>query len=185
MYNNDLPGLLRMSKETQADGVISTKGIGPGEPWQAQLTLFKGEVITCYVQSRVNGNILLTDYEALHWLASLGHLTWNQEASTPQQTSLPIFDDSQPALLQSYKVPRRLTQAKQTEMHSWSRKHRQVFALVDGRRSTERIAVILCQPLKVVEIILHDLQAKGVIAMYRIAVNGEERRELHEHTDIA
>lgn len=167
MYSNDLTGLLRMSKETRANGVISTKGIGPGEPWQAHLTFFQGQVITCHVWSSVNGRSLLTDYEALHWLASLGYLTWNQEAFTRQQTSR-IFDDSQAALPQSYEVPRRVVQVEQTTMHSWSRKHRQVLALVDGRRSTERIAVILSQPLKVVEIILHDLQSKGVIAVDRI-----------------
>ncbi|HZT99448.1 MAG TPA: hypothetical protein VFA10_07305 [Ktedonobacteraceae bacterium] len=173
MYNNDLTGLLRMSNKTRANGVISTKGIGPGEPWQAHLTFFQGQVITCHVWSSVNGRSLLTDYEALHWLANLGYLAWNQEAFTPQQTSL-LFDDSQvddsqAALLQSYEIPRRLRQVERAGMHSWSRKHRQVFALVDGRRSTERIAVILCQPLKVVEIILHDLQSKGVIVVDRIA----------------
>lgn len=154
-----------MLEKTRANGVISTEGTGPGVLWQAQLTLSEGQVTTCHVQSSVNGRSLLTDGEAIRWLASLGYLTWERAAFTPQRTSPLVLGDSQTVLLQSSGVPRRLARAEPVGMHSWSRKQRQVFALVDGNRSTERIAVMLCHPLNVVEDIVHDLQSKGVIAV--------------------
>jgi hypothetical protein len=165
MYTNDLTGLLITLEKTQASGVISTEGTGPGVPWQAQLTLTEGRVTTCHVQSSVNGRRLLTDGEAIRWLASLGYRTWERAAITPQRTSPLVIGDSQTILLQSSMVPRRLAQAEPVGMHAWSRKQRQVFALVDGNRSTERIALMLCLPLNVVEDIVHDLQSKNVIAV--------------------
>jgi len=48
---------------------------------------------------------------------------------------------------------------------SLSRKQRQVFALVDGTRSAERIAAILRQPVEVVVKVLHDLETMGVIKL--------------------
>jgi hypothetical protein len=165
MYTSDLTRLLGMLRETQANGVIYTKWAGSGEPWQAHLTLFEGQVITCHIQSSVDGQRLLTDGEALGWLASLGTLTWEREASPLRQAPLSLPGDSQTDFLQPFEVPRRLVQGEQGGMHAWSRKQRQVFALVDGRRSIERIAVILCQPLNVVKEIVHDLRARGVLAV--------------------
>ncbi len=165
MYTNDLTGLLITLAKTQASGVISTEGTGPGVPWRAQLTLAEGRVTTCNVQSSVNGRSLLTDGEAIRWLASLGYLTWERAALTPQRTSLLVPGDSQTFLLQSSMVPRRLAQTGPMGMQTLSRKQRQVYALVDGNRSTERIAVMLCQPLNVVEDIVRDLQSMGVIAV--------------------
>ena len=114
----------------------------------------------------MNGQSLLTDGEAIRWVASLGiYFTWERTAFTSQRTSPFVPQgDSQTVLLQSAGVPQRLARAEPVGMHSWSRKQWQVFALVDGNRSTEQIAVMLCQPLNVVEDIVHDLQSKGVIA---------------------
>jgi hypothetical protein len=164
MYTSNLTRLLGMLRETQATDVIYTAWTGPGEPWQARLTLFEGQVITCHVQSNVDGQYLLTDGEAMRWLADLGTLTWERVAS-------------QADFLQSFEVPRRLMQVEQGGMHAWSRKQRQVFALVDGRRSIERIAVILCQPLNVVKEIVHELQARNALAVDRptSALREEER----------
>lgn len=176
MYTNDLTGLLRMLEETRANGVISTEGTGPGEPWQAQLTLIEGKVTACHVRGSVNGRNLLTGGEAIRWLESSAYLTWERTAFTPQQTFPLIFRDSQIVPLQPSGVPRRLTQAEPLGIHEWSRKQRQVFALVDGSRSAERIAVILCQPLNAVEGILLDLQSMGVIASDKITVELREKK---------
>ena len=94
MYTSDLTSLLGMLKETRTNGVISTEGTDPGEPWQAQLTLFEGQVTTCHVQTSVHGQSLFTDREATRRLASLGNLSWKRVASTPQQASLSVLHDS-------------------------------------------------------------------------------------------
>jgi len=165
-----------MLEETRANGVISTAGTGPGEPWRAQLTLIEGKVTACHVQRSANGRSLLTGGEAIRWLESLGYLTWERAAFTPQQTSPLVLRDSQIAPLQPSGVPRRLAQAETVGTHEWSRKQRQVFALVDESRSAERIAVILCQPLNVVEEILHDLQSMGVVALDKDAAELREKK---------
>jgi hypothetical protein len=54
-------------------------------------------------------------------------------------------------------------QAEQGVISSWPRKHRQIFALVDGKRSVGQIAAMLKQPPAVVEVIVDDLQSLGVI----------------------
>ncbi len=165
MYTNDLTKMLRMLKERRANDALSTTWTGPGYPWQAQLVLVEGQVTLCQVQSRVDGQSLLTGNEAIRWLASLGELTWEQAAFTPQQPSLPLLRAAQATPPQVAEIPRRLVQGEHTVIHSWSRKQRQVFGLVDGQRSIQRIALILRQPLTLVEDIVHDLQASGVIAV--------------------
>lgn len=59
--------------------------------------------------------------------------------------------------------PQRIVQAEQGVINSWPRKHRQVFALVDGKRSVGQIATMLKQPSAVVEEIVNELQSLGVI----------------------
>lgn len=165
MYTSDLARFLRMLKETRANGVFATEWAGPGEPWHAQLILLDGQVTFCTIQSSVDGYSLLTDSEAIHWLANLGNLQWEQVPSLPQQPSQSLLHASQAVLLSPIEVPQRLIQVEKGAIDAWPRKHRQVFALVDGHRSIERIADILRQPLHVVEDTLQDLQAKGVIAL--------------------
>src|SRR5206468_12341409 len=121
MYTNDLTGLLRTLVETRANGVLLTQGTGPGIPWHAQLTLSEGQVATCHIQSSVNGSSLLTGAEAIRWLATLGYLTWESAASTPNWTSPLVPSDSQTVLLQSSVVPRRLARAESVVIHSSSR----------------------------------------------------------------
>ena len=59
--------------------------------------------------------------------------------------------------------PQRIVQAEPGVISSWPRKHRQVFALVDGKRSVEQIVAMLKLPPAVVEEIVNDLQSLGVI----------------------
>jgi hypothetical protein len=163
MYAADLTTLLKILQEIQANEVISTAGMGPGESWCAQLILTKGHVTHCSVHTRVNGQCLLTDGEALGWLARLGNLIWKPQVSTRQLPAL-LPPPAVPVPHQGQEVPRRLGGAEPVGMQSWSRKQRQVFALVDGRRSTQRIVAILCQPPEVVAALLNDLRSMGVIA---------------------
>jgi MFS family permease len=84
----------------------------------------------------------------------------------------PIYVPTQPlyfpqgavsAQAQYFDYPQRIVQAEQGVNHSWSWKHRQIFALVDGKRSVVHIAAMLKQPPEVVEEIVNDLQLQGVI----------------------
>ena len=157
MFASDLTTLLQILNETQANCVISTVGEASGAPWQAQLTLFEGQVTFCQVLNSVNGQILLTNSTAVHWLASLGNLAWEQMDAPPRPSQADPFHP--------HAVPRRLAASEQGGVHMWSRKQRQVFGLVDGKRSIERIAMLLRQPPGMVEDIVYDLQSSGVIAV--------------------
>jgi len=59
--------------------------------------------------------------------------------------------------------PQRIVQAEQSVINSWPRKHRQIFALVDGKRSVRHIATILKLSPADVEVVVNDLQSLGVI----------------------
>src|SRR5438128_12018810 len=60
-----------------------------GEPWLARLYLVEGHVVECHVHSQVDGRKLLSDGEAMHWLAQWGQrqLAWSLEVFTPRQTT--------------------------------------------------------------------------------------------------
>jgi hypothetical protein len=161
-----------------------------GEPWQARLSLVEGHVVACYVHSQVDGRRLLSGDEALRWLAHWGQreLAWTLKVFTPHQTVphpapagplppernvAPPQRVSQPGdlptpaglILPATQVtpPQRIEQAEQGVISSWPRKHRQIFALVDGKRSVGHIAAILKQSPEVVEGIVNELQSLGVI----------------------
>lgn len=178
-----------------------------GEPWLARLYLVEGHVVACHVYSQVDGRRLLSDGEAMHWLAQWGQrqLVWSLEVFTPHQiTPHPVLRPAPAGLLppartvappqqvsqladlppptqygspphritqpagllppaSQVKPPQRIVQAEQGVIRSWPRKHRQTFALVDGKRSVGQIAAMLKQPPAFVEEIINDLQSLGVI----------------------
>src|SRR5258708_24541801 len=88
MYTSSLTALLQVLQATQATCTIFTGGVEIGEPWQAQLTLSEGQVISCRVQQSADGQLLLTDGTALEWLASQGRLSWDQ-VGNPAKLLLP------------------------------------------------------------------------------------------------
>lgn len=193
MKTNDYVSLLWILKMSRQNGVVhvelpKAKRIEMGEPWRARLHLVEGRVVKCYVHSQVDGRRLLSDDEAMRWLAQWGQceLAWSPEVFTLYQTAPhpvlrpapagllpparhiePPQRASQPAgLLPAARQdapPQRIVQVGQGLLRSWPRKHRQVFALVDGKRSVGQIAAMLKLPRTVVEEIVNDLQSLGVI----------------------
>lgn len=165
MFTSDLIAVLWTLQETRANCIISTEGTASGVSWQAQLTLSEGRVTFCQVRNSAEGQVLLTDSTAVRWLARQGTLSWEQ-MDARHLLSSPRSSQADP--FYPHAVPQRLTVLEQGGMNSWSRKQRQVFGLVDGKRSLERIALMLRQPLSVIREIMHDLHAKGVIAVDRV-----------------
>lgn len=86
---------------------------------------------------------------------------------SPHQTRLlqnSTFQPQVPAPLKTL-VPHRLMNLSQEEINRWPLRHRQVFVLIDGQRSRERIATILVLPLSVVSNVLQELQSLRIIEM--------------------
>ncbi len=165
MYTSNFTKLVQMLQETQKNWVvhIETEEIGSGKPWQAQLSFVGGIVATGHVWQKRDGRVLFTNGEAIRWLTSLPQFSWTLSALTLPEVVSPALRDTQAGLSSPSRVPRRALQAEQQVISPWSRRQRQVFALVDGTRSAERIALILRQPPQVVEETLNELQAMDVI----------------------
>ena len=162
MYTSSLTELLQVLRAAQATCTIFTGGPEAGEPWQAELTLSQGQVTSCQVRQSEDGQLLLQDSAALQWLASQGSRSWDQ-VSNPPRLVLPTRPTPQEEPLMPEAVPQRLEVLELAESRTWSRKQRQVFGLIDGTRSIERIAMILRQPLDLVQDLVRDLQARGAI----------------------
>ena len=212
MSTNDFASLLWILDMSRQNGVVhvelpEAQRTKKGEPWRARLYLVEGYVVACHVHSQVDGRRLVSDGEAMRWLASWGQreLVWSLEVFTLHQTTphpvllpapagllppprpvAPPQRASQPADLplparygssprhsapsaghlapaSQVPPPQRSVQAEQGMISSWPRKHRQIFALVDGKRSVGQIAAMLKLPREVVEEIVNDLQSLGVI----------------------
>lgn len=164
MYTSSLTELLRVLQAAQATCTIFTGGPEAGELWRAELTLSQGRLTSCQVRQSTDGQLLITDTEALLWLASQGSRSWDQ-VSNPPRLVLPTRRTPQGEPLMAETIPQRLAALEPAESRTWSRKQRQVFGLVDGTRSIERIAVILRQPLELVQDLVRDLQARGAITV--------------------
>ena len=174
MNTNDFGSLLWILDMSRQNGVVhvelpKAQRTEEGEPWLARLYLVEGHVVECHVHSQVDGRKLLSDGEAMHWLARWGQrqLAWSLEVFTPRQTTPhPVLHPAPAGLLppaSQVKPPQRIVEAEQGVIRSWPRKHRQIFALVDGTRSVGQIAAMLKAPPAIVEEIVNDLQSLGVI----------------------
>lgn len=167
MYNSTFIELVHMLEETRKSWVVNieTEETDSEKPWQAQLSFVDGIVTLCHVWSKADGRSLFTDGGAIGWLTSLPSLRWTLEGLTPQQALPQAGNGSQAVRSLSPWVPHRSRQVEQRVLPSLSRKQRQVFALVDGTRSAERIAAILCQPVEAVVEVLRDLETMGMITL--------------------
>ena len=208
MNTNDFASLLWILKMSRQNGAVyvelpKAEGTEMREMWRAHLHLVEGHVAACHVFSLVDERKLLSDDEALRWLAGWGQreLAWSQEVFTQHKTAprpapadplppprhvAPAQRVSQPAdlptparygspphhvaqpegllqLARQNTPPQRIVQAEQSLISSWPRKHRQVFALVDGKRSVRHIATILKLSPADVEVVVNELQSLGVI----------------------
>ena len=169
MYKLDLAALLQMLQEFQQNAILHTEieSIPNARGrFQVQVSLFEGKVSSCLIRDR-SGNTLLANSDALDWLQRLGTLNWTltlQQSgpAAPAQNS-PLLSPSVPR--PSIPIPRRIAHVTQEQMSQWSRKHRAVFVLVDGRKSVEQIAGLLSLPVKEVEKVLRDLQSTRFVAL--------------------
>jgi hypothetical protein len=167
VYTTTFTELVQMLKKTRQNWVvdIETEETGSAKPWQAQLSFVDGIVTVCQVWHKADGRSLFTDGGAIRWLTSLPSLTWTLETLAPEKVLPQAVNGPHMVASSPSPVPRRFRQVEQSVILSLSRKQRQVFALVDGTRSIEKIAVILRQPVEVVTKVLHELEMMGVITL--------------------
>ncbi|HEY3993893.1 MAG TPA: hypothetical protein VGM01_13585 [Ktedonobacteraceae bacterium] len=175
----------RQNGELSAD--LPAKKLGNKAPWKAQLRVDEGLVTSCQILDQ-RGSIVHSGEPALEALYKLGPLHWeiapdlldgssklptlNQTRKSgplavPPANTIPApvpasVPDSSSA---DTPVPYRLLTVtlKQMNQTQWPRDYRLVYILIDGIRTTEKIANMLAMPLADVEQILRELQVMRII----------------------
>jgi hypothetical protein len=162
-------------------GEIPAKKLGNRTPWRARLRVDKGSVTSCQIVDTFGAVIDKGDL-ALEALHKLGPLTWEvildplegtgklpvapslrKSSTLPSVPERPVPAPNQPPA--PPQVPYRLVNVSLQQMNQtqWPREYRLVYVLVDGIRSSEKIAGMLAMPRPDVEFILNDLKDMRVI----------------------
>ncbi len=162
------------------------------QPCIIMIELLRGEMTACYVKD-TRGQTLLAGQEAFQAASAAGKLLWVFDAlpdqellggeqhfrslpgpsiqtsplnTGPLQTPSAVPVPKLPANFSRVpRVPKRLMQLNHAEISAWSRRHRQVYILVDGVRSVEKIAAMLSQPSQLVEEVLREIEVTGAITL--------------------
>src|SRR5579859_3402322 len=186
MYTEHVNHLLNLLDLSTQSGILS---LAPTEethagPWRAIGELVDGKVTACKVYRTSDGRVIIGGPPALDWLKAQGGMYWQLEEATTQQTrqtqgsSRTPLTGASPATLSQARgsrpapfsqgtqaKPRRTLLGQQSvALSSWTRLHRQVYALVDGERSSAEIARLLSnKPFREVEEALDALRESGFI----------------------
>ena len=187
MYTKDLSFLLRLLQTSRQSGILLVQAPEQDESndssWQGRFQLENGVVKACLVLHTRNGKILFRNDEAINWLLSQGKLEWRieEEAQLPARplpSSSPQWDEGtrgdrstgEGLLLtplwekRRREIFQRTLRGDRAPANAFpSRDHRQVFSLIDGRRSIEEIVRLLQKPPEIVLRILQELQNAGFV----------------------
>lgn len=89
MYTRRLKPFLRALRISGQSGGIFLEPVEQdvSEPWIAHLELLKGEVSSCQVQRKQDGQVLLSSEAAMRWLEQAENLSWRLK--DPSQPPLP------------------------------------------------------------------------------------------------
>lgn len=166
MYTISLEDMIQTLQTFQQSGRLQTELIDvPGLKGRflAELTVVTGKITACVITNS-SGQPVLFNNEALLLLHSLGSMNWVldlQAENAPITSSHKIQSPPKPRPL----IPRRIMQPTAGQINAWPRRHRAVFALIDGQRNIEQIAAILSMPRSSIQSILNDLQSIRIIIL--------------------
>ncbi|HEX4206591.1 MAG TPA: DUF4388 domain-containing protein, partial [Ktedonobacteraceae bacterium] len=168
MYTKNLGQLLRLLQASRQSGLLTVESAEQdGATWQGRFWLVEGNVTACQVYKKADGQVLLSNDEAMRWLLVQGKLNWRLEEEAQQfpDTLLPTLPQrrgptwdgqndigrhrtvSPVPLGQPTWMPRRTSKGMQTQARSLgSLEHLQVFTLVNGHNTVEGIARLLRKP---------------------------------------
>jgi len=188
VYTKDLTFLLRLLHTSKQSGILFVEALEQsrlnGMDWQGQFQLENGIVKSCLVRNKADGQVLRRNEEAVYWLTQQGKLAWHMEEQVQSTGALlPALPQSKEALREQLQddaaedpqpplawekqlkaIPLRTFSGNNAPVSAFaSREQRQVFALVDGRRTIEEIVHLLHKHPDAVVRILHELQLKGFI----------------------
>ncbi|MFL5627438.1 MAG: hypothetical protein ACJ788_17820 [Ktedonobacteraceae bacterium] len=190
MYTKDLASLLSLLSVSGQSGILLIEPAESGKnEWQAQLSLQEGVVTTCSLINKADGRNLLGGKAVIDLLTQSGALLWILEESPgpsglpsrpgalPQEQknvptpSPPLGVIGQPGGMHAQprregasNIPRRTALGAVTPIDgAWPREYRVVFAMIDGRHSSEELASLLHRSLDEVNYVLQQLRVMGLI----------------------
>jgi hypothetical protein len=189
VYTKNLEQLLRLLQVSRQSGLLVVEAAEQGDaPWQGRVRLAEGKVMACQVCMKADGQVLLSNDEALRWLTTQGRLNWELEEgdqlpdillpplppqgrttgerrSTTQTNNTGVFGTVFPTPTErSGWIPRRTSKGQQISAQSLRPiEYLQVFTLVNGHNSVEGITRLLRKPAADISRILHDLRSAGLI----------------------
>jgi hypothetical protein len=138
------------------------------EGGQAILIVNEGRITSCFILNKY-GQKLYTDMDAVSLLLRLGVLDWQLVSSpAPPSISKEMAQSSLPSIATrsagtNFSMRLRHVPVQQSQIRTWSTLQRSVYALADGTRSIEQIAILLSRPLDMIEQVMRLLQESGVV----------------------
>lgn len=148
----------RYSGEVRAHVQPHSKFKGGGH---VVLVVQNGEITSCLLfSSREQKPYHNTD--AVRFLSKLGVLEWELIPIAPSQPSSPLATPSSKIDDRTDFSPRRRT-ISQIQVGTWPVLQRSVYALSDGTHSVKQIALLLSQPITIIEQVIYDLQRTGAL----------------------
>ena len=171
-YLLDLTTLIQILSRQQQSGELLASRVyisEVNELCQAHLDLIDGTIRSCVIRT-ITGTVLAQGDNAVVVLSNLV-LKWNwtvyqTEPLASQTPRLQPQSQSRSSQDNAFVIPYKAERINLTELNALSRTHRKVFGLIDGTRSTKRIAELLSSSERAeLPTILRDLRAKGLIAL--------------------
>jgi hypothetical protein len=166
MYTLDFETMKQVMQEHQMTGSltaeVATGVVGMHEPCRIEISIKEGTIISTAIIGSTSGRTL-TGKDVIKALSRLGRLRWDfaaRQARTTQPLPPVAF-----VPVEKVFVPQRIVILDQRQMQSWPRIHRVVFAMADGTKSTQKIAALLSTSQPIVDKVLSELQAIGVITI--------------------
>jgi hypothetical protein len=146
------------SGEVRADVPVESKLKGGGH---VILTVQNGEIKSCLLFNKKEQKSY-QGAEAARLLSKLGVLEWQLPSLTDRRSAAHAPVQQSPLEASTYVAPRRLI-IPQEWMATWPTLQRSVYSLSDGTHTVKQIALLLSQPINVVEQMIYDLQKMGVL----------------------
>jgi len=169
-YLLDLRTLIQiLSRQQQSGELLASRVYIPGmnELCQGHLDLVDGTIQSCVIRT-MTGSVLAQGDNAVAVLSNLVlKWSWTVYQTEPLVSQMPHPQpQSQSGRDNVFAIPYKVERINLTELNALSRTHRKVFGLIDGTRSTKRIAELL-SPSERAELptILRDLRTKGMILL--------------------
>lgn len=166
MYSLDVNTIIAILQTHAQTGLLRTDlpaGILEQTPaCSATITVVRGSITSCAIFD-ADGTARVLGDAAYHLLAHLGFLRWS--LTLPLSSSLLPPAPALKATVGEHMVPRRLREPKAEQRTTWTRTHRLVFALIDGKKSAAQIARLLSLSPTRVQKALHDLYQMNLLAL--------------------